>query len=48
MPNSFLWIYYTYLSEYKTRPVDLDDMLDGLRCIRAQSEIKEILAPNGE
>ena len=43
-PNSYLWIYYTFCREYARQPADLDDMLDGLACIRAKSEIEVIYA----
>ena len=43
-PNSYLWLYYTFSREYARPPVDLDDLLDGLSCIRAKTEIEEIYA----
>lgn len=42
LPNVFLWLYYNYCAEYKKEPVDLDDLSDGLLCIRAKQKIQEI------
>ena len=41
-PNGYLWIYYTFCHDYARKPADLEDMLDGLSCIRARTEIEEI------
>lgn len=41
-PNSYLWLYYNFSREYARPPVDLEDFLDGLSCIRAKQEIEEI------
>lgn len=41
-PNSYLWLYYNFSREYARAPVDLEDFLDGLSCIRAKQEIEEI------
>ena len=41
-PNAYLWLYYNFCREYARQPADLDDMLDGLSCLRAKSEIEEI------
>lgn len=35
-------MFYCFSREYSRQPVDLDDMLDGLACIRARNEIEEI------
>lgn len=43
MPNSFLWLYYTFNSEYSRMPVDIEDLCDGLSCIWAKSEAREII-----
>lgn len=40
--NRFLWLYYTFCAEYKRMPVDIDDMCDGLICIRAKNKVQEI------
>lgn len=39
--NKLLWIYYNFCAEYG-RPVDLDDLCDGLLVIRTKREIQEI------
>jgi hypothetical protein len=41
-PNGYLWLFYNFSSEYARSPVDLEDMLCGISCIRAKSEIEEI------
>ena len=41
-PNSYLWLFYNFSREYARVPVDLDDFLDGLSCMRAKQEIEEI------
>lgn len=41
-PNGYLWLYYNFSREYSRAPVDLEDFLDGLSCIRAKQEIEEI------
>ena len=40
--SGFLWLFYNFCGEYKRLPSDLDDMCDGLRCLRAKSRIQEI------
>lgn len=40
--NGFLWLYYSFCGEYKRQPADLDDMRDGLLCLRAKNRIQEI------
>lgn len=40
--NGFLWLYYSFCGEYKRQPADLDDMRDGLLCLRARNRIQEI------
>ncbi len=40
--SPYLWIYYSFNSEYGRQPVDLEDMLDGLSVERAKSEIERI------
>ena len=42
-PNGYLWLYYQFTREYSRKPDDLDDMLDGLSCLRARSEIIEVM-----
>ena len=42
MRNGFLWLYYNFCGEYARQPVDLDDMCDGLLCLRAKNRIQEI------
>lgn len=42
--NPFIWLFYNFCSEYARQPVDLDDLLDGLLCIRAKSEVEKIMA----
>ena len=39
-----MWLYYSFRAEYKGEPSDLDDMLDGLRCVSAKSDIMEMEA----
>lgn len=41
-PNSLEWLYYSFLYEYKARPVDLDDLLAGIRCMSARADIQEL------
>ncbi len=41
-PNSYLWLYYNFSREYAREPVDMEDFIDGLSCIRAKQEIEEI------
>jgi hypothetical protein len=43
-PNGYLWLYFNFCREYARPPADLDEMLDGLSCIRARQEIEEIYA----
>jgi hypothetical protein len=43
MPNGYLWLFYTFNSEYSRQPVDLDDLIDGLSCIWAKNEAREIM-----
>ncbi len=43
-PNYYLWLYYSFTREYARKPDDLDDMLDGLICLWAKSEIEELYA----
>lgn len=38
-----LWLYYQFMSEYKTRPADIDDMIAGLSCLWARNEIEEVV-----
>ena len=40
--NTFLWLFYSFNSEYGRKPVDLDDLIDGLKCIRAKNKIQDI------
>jgi len=42
--NGYLWLYYNFCREYARQPADLEDLLDGLACIRAKKEIEEIYA----
>lgn len=42
MPNFYLWLFYSFCDEYKRRPNDIDDMLDGLLCMWAKREMEEI------
>jgi hypothetical protein len=39
-------MYYDFNREYSRMPIDLDDLLDGHTCIRANNEIKEIYLGN--
>jgi len=41
-PNGYLWLFYTFCREYARQPTDLEDMLDGLACLRAKAEVEEI------
>lgn len=41
-----MWFYYSYNSEYKRKPDDLEDLLDGLICIRAKNELERIDGEN--
>lgn len=41
-PNNYLWLFYNFSREYARVPVDLEDFLDGLSCMRAKQEIEEI------
>jgi N6-adenosine-specific RNA methylase IME4 len=43
-PNGYLWLYYQFTREYARKPDDLEDMLDGLSCLRAKTEIEELYA----
>lgn len=40
--NPYLWLFYNFCREYARTPADLEDLLDGLSCIRARTEIEEI------
>lgn len=42
MKSGTLWLFYSYCQEYKMRPLDLDDLVDGIRAIRAKNEIEKI------
>ena len=43
-PNGYLWLYYQFTREYARKPDDLEEMLDGLSCLRAKTEIEELYA----
>jgi hypothetical protein len=36
------YTYYLYVEEFKTRPLSLDEMVDGLLFIKARNKIKEL------
>ena len=42
MPNVLIWHFYSFCKEYARQPVDIDDMLDGLVCMWARSEIGDV------
>ena len=42
MPNSFLWLFYSFNAEYGRAPKDLDDFVDGLKCLRAKNKVQSI------
>lgn len=37
--GSLLFVYYTYVNKYHVRPVDMDDLIDGLLYLDAKSYI---------
>lgn len=37
-----IWMLYSYMSEYKRCPSDIDDLADGLACMRAKSAIERM------
>lgn len=40
--NPVIWMLYSYMSEYKRCPSDIDDLADGLACMRAKSAIERM------
>lgn len=40
--NGFIWLYYNYCEAYKQKPADIDDLCDGLVCLRVKNKIEKI------